>query len=204
MADREKAIFNYKKVVQGKLFKWMALFFALYLIVIGSMLVYESSRDATYDTDTNIPLIAMGGVAIALSAILLIALVYVQKNHPGISIAFFYAVTVMIMFGTTVGTISIINGVDVPNLGSRGTLGWVFGGITTGVGVIAALWTIFALSVTYNPRLTAYPWAKFAVLDEDAGLTNAERRHLQQNEEVQKALLPSKADEEFSKNSGFS
>ncbi len=182
----EKAKFNYREVTQAKLFKWMAFFFAVYLIVIGSMLVYESSRDAIYDTDTNIPLIALGSVAIALSAIILIALVYVQKNHPSIPLAFCYAITVMIMFGTTVGTISIINGVDVPNLGSRGTLGWVFGGITTGVGVIGALWTIFALVVTYNSNLHGYPFTKFAVLEKDAGLSRSEIKRLKQMEEIDK------------------
>ncbi len=173
MSETTKDTFNYKKIAQAKVFKWMAFCFAIYLIVNGAMLVYESSMDAQYDTTTNISLISVGTISIVLSAILLIAEIYVEKHHPGVSLSFFYAVMIMVMFGTTVGTISVINGVDVPNSGSRGTLGWVFGGITTAIGVLGFLWTVFALIITYHPEFFAqYRFAKWAILDDKEKETN--------------------------------
>lgn len=166
VTEKEKKHLNFKQVAHGKTFKWMVLVFAIYLIVIGSMLVYESSRNAEFDIDTNWGLIGVGIAALIFCGVILIAMVYAQHKYATISLGYLYIVVIMIMFGTTVGTLSIVNGVDVPNLGSRGTLGWVFGGITTGVGVIATLWCIFALVVTYNPKLAKKSrFARWAVVD---------------------------------------
>lgn len=198
---------DYIKYMAAKPFKWMVLFFSIYLIVIGSMLVYESSRDAQFDTTTNIPLIAIGGVAIGLSIIVLIAMVYAQHKYPSIGLTFLYVVVTMIIFGTTVGTISIINGVDVPNSGSRGTLGWVFGGITAGVGVIAVLWAIFALIVTYQPKgaIARSKPAKYFLIDPNRSLTKDqvedEQARIDDNQmPTVKEFAASKQDEEFSAN----
>ncbi len=194
----EETKFEFRKVAQGKTFKWMVFFFALYLIVIGSMLVYESTRDAQFDTSINYGLIGVGAAALVLSGIILIAMVFVEKQYPSISIYFFYAVVVMVMFGTAVGTLSVINGVDVPNLGSRGTLGWIFGGITTGVGVIGTLWTIFALIMTYNPKLAkrhSY-FAQWAVINEKRPQSIAEMER--ENEDIEpKSFSRTKAEEDF-------
>ncbi len=142
----------------GRTFKWLSFLFSLFLIAIGSMLVYESSNDPIYDTSQNNGLIGMGGVSLVLSFLLLIALVYVEKKYPDISLKFFYAVVFMIMFGTTVGTISVINGVDVPNLGSRATLGWALGGITTAIGVLSFFLTGFALIALYSQSVRNTPF----------------------------------------------
>ncbi len=154
-----------KYAAQGKMFKWMAFVFAVFLIVVGSMLVYESSQNAALDTSQNIGLIVVGAIAIVLSAMLLVAMVWVENKYPRIALKFLYIVVVMIMFGTSVGTVSIINGVDVPNLNGRATLGWVLGGITTGLGVLTTLLTAFSLLVVYSETMQNQPWASHFFVD---------------------------------------
>lgn len=161
----KELLYNGKYAKDGKTFKWMAFIFAIFLIVIGSMLVYESSQNPAFDTAQNTNLIAVGAVAIVLSAAMLVAMVYVENRYPRIAIKFFYIIVVMIMFGTSVGTVAIINGVDVPNLGGRATLGWVLGGITTGLGVLTTLLTAFALLVVYSTTVRNHKFSQWFVVD---------------------------------------
>ncbi len=117
-------------------FKILTFFVCVFLIVVGSMLVYESQSAS--DSEMNTGLIAVGGIMLFLTLVMLCALIWIVKKTD-LGLPYEYVLMVVVVFGVIVGTISIINGVDVPNSSSRSTLGWVFGGITTGVGVIATL-----------------------------------------------------------------
>ena len=191
----EKEIFT--AVGQGKTFKWMTFIFAIFLVISGSMLVYESSQSSIYDTTQNVGLITVGSIVIVMSAILLLTLVYVEKQYPQISMKFCYAVVVMIMFGTTVGTISIINGVDVPNENVRATLGWTFGGVTCGVGVIGIMWSLFAIVVMYgvdNDSRFEY-FARWAMVDVKARKSNLPANESLADEQAPELLADKEARE---------
>lgn len=154
---------EWTKYKQARIFKWMTCVFAIFLIILGSMLVYECSK--SNDTTTNTGLIVVGSIGITLCTIMLIAMVYVIRKHTYVSLKYFYVVVSLIIFGTTVGTLAIINGVDVPNQSSRANLGWAFGGICVAAGVIATLWSIAAIVFSYDPKL-ARGYAKWFLVDD--------------------------------------
>jgi len=124
-------------------FKPLCLLASVFLIVAGSMLVYEAQQSV--DTQTNVGLIVVGSIALGLTGALLCFVVYASRMYNQIPWKYIYLMVLVVIFGIVVGTLSIINGVDVPNDSSRNTLGWVFGAICTAMGVLATLVLLYVM-----------------------------------------------------------
>ena len=81
---------------------------------------------------------------------MLLLLIYVAKKDQNLTFTKLYLTFLLIAFGITVGTISMICAVDVPNVGYRATLLWVVGAMTVAVGVIGAILSILFVAKSYG------------------------------------------------------
>jgi len=133
----------------GKKTIWATLIISLFFIANGSMLVYESEFNSA-SLSTNTGLIVVGSITLFFTFVLLVFLTYAGRSSKFVfSIGFLIMMMLGVMFGASVGVISVINGVDVPNDTARNTLGWVFGGITAGIAVISAFVCLLYLGWIY-------------------------------------------------------
>jgi len=143
-------------------FKWIVLFVSIFLIITGSMLIYESQYD---NASENMGLIVVSSLMLILSLLALLTSTYVGRVYD-ISIKYLYIVILVVIFGTCVGVVGLVNAVDIPNSSSRTTLGYVFGSLAVVMGILATLWSCIALWFVYfdvgnDPKL-----AKFFMADE--------------------------------------
>ncbi len=148
---------------------WTAFFVCVFFIVCGSMLIFECQTTTSADTAQNVGLIVVGAIALGLTGILLVLTVYAaRKCQHTIGWGFLTLMMFAIMFGAALGTLSIVNGVDVPNNASRTTIGWVIGGIATGIAVLGTLVSIVLIFQHY--------W-----YDETEQINEIDRRAAQEN-----------------------
>lgn len=132
-----------------KAFKWISLVFSFFLIIIGSMSIYQGETNNN-NGEYNIGLIAVGTTVLILATLLLFFIIYILKKYADTtSWIFCYIIVLMIVFGVAAGTISIINGIDAPNSNIRNVLGWIVGIIATGMGITGMIWTILSLLQAY-------------------------------------------------------
>lgn len=130
--------------------QWTAFFVCIFFIVCGSMLIHECQTTTSADTAQNVGLIVVGAIALGFTGILLVMTVYAaRKSEHIIGWGFLTLMMLAIVFGAALGTLSIINGVDVPNNTSRTTIGWVIGGIATGIAVLGTLVCLVLLFKRY-------------------------------------------------------
>ncbi len=135
--------------ISSIIFKWIALVFSFFLIIIGSMSICEGQQSNNHNYD--IGLISIGSITVILATILLFFIIYILKKYPDkTSWGFCYVVVLMIVFGVAIGTIAIINGVDAPTTQVRNTLGWVIGILATSMGITGTIWTIISLLQAYS------------------------------------------------------
>jgi hypothetical protein len=147
--DRIKENFVETQLTNTKKVLWATLIVSLFFIANGSMLVYESEFNSG-SASTNVGLIVVGSITLFLTFVLLVFLTYASKMTKYVlSIGFLVMIMLGVMFGASVGVLSVVNGVDVPNNSSRNTLGWVFGGITTGIAVISTIVCLVSLWWVY-------------------------------------------------------
>jgi len=183
----------------SKAFRFVAFLVCIFLIVNGSMLVYECQTNSSADVTENIGLVVVGSIALGLTAILLCYLVWIARKRKPEEYGWglLYIMTFVVMFGAAVGTLSIVNGVDVPNDSSRATIGWVLGGITTGVAVLGTVaiiyywWTVWG-----NPKYQKYLDKQYDAdyPEDDETPAEQEKRELQEaTEKLEKARLAEKA-----------
>jgi len=134
---------------RGILF-WAGFLIGIYFIVNGAMLIYECQTTTSADTDQNVGLIVVGAITIALAGILMIVTMYVLRYFGSACNWWHLAVIIFaIVFGVALGTLSVINGVDVPNAESRKTIGWVLGGIGTAGAVVLTFVSMVMLFKKY-------------------------------------------------------
>ncbi len=134
----------------GPAFKYVVLAFSIFLIILGSMSVYEGQKAPIDDQTENIGLIVIATMTLLFTILFLLLLIYVAKMDQGLSFTKLYLSFLLIAFGIIDGAISLVCAVDFPNNHSRGTLLWITGAISVISGVIGTILSILFICRAYR------------------------------------------------------
>ncbi len=104
------------------------LFFAIFLIVLGSLLVQTQTSSNT--------LVLMGGFSMLSSVILLFYMIRLLKKQAMKNV---YLIACMIIFGLSSGTLSASDQLH------QSSFSWMLGACTTGTGITGCIWMLLGL-----------------------------------------------------------
>lgn len=161
MSDQPKKSFS-AELRRAAWFKWIVLIVSIFLIITGSMLIYESQYD---HLDQNTGLLVVSSLMLILCLLALLCSTYVGRKYE-ISIKYLYIVILAVIFGVCVGVVGLVNAVDVPNSPSRTDLGYVFGSFAVVMGILATFWSCIALWLAYTEYYHPF-WSRVFMLDDD-------------------------------------
>lgn len=133
-------------------FKYASLFFSIFLIVLGSMSVYEGQLSPADDRTQNVGLIIVAVLTLLITALFEMMLIYVAKEDTNLTFPQLYMAFGIITFGIIVAVVALVCAVDVPNVNGRGTLLWVIGAIAVIAGVIGTILSSLYIAKSFGVK----------------------------------------------------
>ncbi len=151
-----------EKAFSGPALKYVVLIFSIFLVVLGSMSIYEGQKSAADDRNENISLIVISSLMLVFAILALLLLIYVSKVDTSLSFTKLYLVFLLIAFGVIISVVAIICSIDAPNNNGRATLLWIMGTICVISGVIGIILSSLFIAKAYGAKglsgLDRGPW----------------------------------------------